>query len=682
MEINPFEDVIVSEPRRIEKPVSGLNDKPLQTLVGQFAALAGEPLPRASKPPGARLIISPEPGYGKSHLIGRLFRELRGSATLVYLRPFTDPGSCWKSILLKMVQEMEFPDSAAAEFCVADEPNQLEALMHGIIMNVLVIGIESGTVRLKNKKAALDFLKKASLNNLRQNKKWVDLVGATRAELARQMQAQLDRTGSRLNASPTSWLGVLATYAYFPNEFDQRQACLDWLKGGSLDAAEAEKIGIRPADRLSAELSVEQTNEQCKQRIQDFCDLAGYYRPFVFCFDQTENYGTDPEAARKFGEVIQDLVNECSNVFIVVTANQQVWTNRVLPNWEEAQRHRLAQPFLELEPINRDQALELIRHRLSQWQAGAGESDSLTDHSWLDEMFRDTKAWGVRQLLHRCARRWQEIKDQKIVPPAIEEYYRAYIRKLKSQPRRMVYDPDILTWLVREVIPDPDIAVKPFRSHKGYFTVHWKHKGQNVYFGFESGSHWSRWKAISREAQRYFESDKQSKAVLFRTPELKAIPGQWKIAPQINKAKQQYLHVFDLSRTDMAELYAAYDLYAAAREGDVPFSPADVIEFIRVQLKSFWTRIREADPTRWKPAAGVDAPEPAEPAEPAEPRPGLISKIRNIVRREKFLSVEELMAKIKPPISEDELHKARACIAEIRVHTSPTMTVLQWQSTT
>jgi hypothetical protein len=676
MEINPFEDVIVSEPRRIEKPVGGLNDKPLQTLVGQFAALTGDPFPRACRQPGARFIISPEPGYGKSHLIGRLFKELQSSATLVYLRPFTDPGSCWKSILLKMVQEMEFPDSAQAEFCLEDEPNQLEALMHGILMNVLVIGIESGAVKLKNKKAALDSLKKASLGNLRKNKKWVDLVTSTRTGLANQMQKQLNRVGIKLNASPISWLGVLTTYAYLPNEFSLRQACLDWMKGGSLDDDEASKIGIRPADRLNAELSVEQINDTCKQRIQDFCSLAGYYRPFVFCFDQTENYGADIDIAHKFGEVIQDLVNDYANVLIVVTANQHVWTNKVLPNWEEAQRHRLAQPYIDLEPINRDQALELIRHRLSEWQSGKSESEAFTDRSWFDELFRDKQGWGVRQLLHQCAKRWQEIKDQKIVPPDIAEYYQEYIRKIKSQPRRMVFDPDILTWLVREVISDAGTTVKPFKSQKGYFTLHWKHKNQNVYFGFESGSHWSRWNAISREAQRYFKSDRKSKVVLFRTPELNSIPGKWKIASQINKAKQQYLHIFDLSKNDMAELYAAYDFYAAAQEGDVPFSPEAVIAFIRTQLDAFRTRIRETDPAKWKPAAGPPAPGPS------EPQAGLIKKIRNIVKREKFLSVDELMAKIIPPISEDELHRARACIAEIKVHTSPTMTVLQWQSNT
>jgi len=676
MEINPFEDVIVSEPRRIEKPVAGLNDKPLRALVEKFAALTRQPFPRADKQPGARLVISPEPGYGKSHLIGRLFKELRGSATLVYLRPFTDTGSCWKSILLKMVQEMVFPDSAEAEFCLEGEPSQLEALIHGILMNVLVIGIESGAVKLKDKASALNFLKKASLDNLRKNKKWIDLVTATKAVLANLMQTQLERTGGRLNASPASWLGVLTTYAYFPNAFELRQSCLDWMKGGSLDAGEAEKIGIRPADRLSAELSVEQINDTCKQRIQDFCTLAGYYRPFVFCFDQTENYGSHADTARKFGEVIGDLINDCANVLSVVTANLHLWTNKILPNWEEAQQHRLARPFLELEPINRDQILELIRRRLAAWKAGEDESRALTDEAWLDEMFRDKKDWGVRQLLHQCARRWQEIKDQKIAAPDPAQYYQEYIRKLKSQPRRMVFDPDILTWLVREVVSDPDLTVKPFRSHKGYFTLHWQHKNQNVYFGFESGSHWSRWNAISREGRRYFESDKKSKVVLFRTPELNSIPGKWKIAPQIAKAKQQYLHVIHLSKADMAELYAAYDLYAAAREGDIPFNPEAVIGFIRTRLASFWAQIREADPQKWKPANG-----PADP-QPSEPKTELIKKIRNIVKREKFLSLTELMAKIIPPISEDELHRARACIAEIKVHTSPTMTVLQWQSNT
>ena len=107
---NPFEDNVVFEPRDAEQSVHGLNDGPLQTLLRQFARLENEPLPRR-RPVRlkAQLVTSAEPGYGKSHLIGRLFAALQPRATLVYLPPFQDAGSSWRSILLRIVQELHRP---------------------------------------------------------------------------------------------------------------------------------------------------------------------------------------------------------------------------------------------------------------------------------------------------------------------------------------------------------------------------------------------------------------------------------------------------------------------------------------------------------------------------------------------------------------------------------------------
>ena len=168
MDLNPFDNLIVSEPRRIEKPVSGLNDQALRELISQFEVLATGSYPRAGRLSGALFVLSPQPGYGKSHLIGRLFKQLRGRATLVYIRPFTHAASCWRSILLKMVQEMEFPDSAEAEFRSEDESTQLEALVHGILMNIVVSGLEDGSIRFRNQQMALDYFKRATLQQLRR----------------------------------------------------------------------------------------------------------------------------------------------------------------------------------------------------------------------------------------------------------------------------------------------------------------------------------------------------------------------------------------------------------------------------------------------------------------------------------------------------------------------------------
>jgi len=680
MDINPFESVIVSEPRRIEKPVSGLNEVPLESLLRQFEKLTSEEFPKAVKLPGAQFIQSPAPGYGKSHLIGRLFKQLRGRATLIYLRPFTNPSACWKSILLKIVQELEFPESAEAEFCGVNEPNQLEALIHGILVNVVINGLKSGAIKKKDKDGAIEYFQRATLRKLRSNAQWVTWVSEKKARLAELMEKQLRGKGMFLNASPLSWFSTLVQYAYFPKSYELRQSCLDWLRGGSIDDEDAVKIGILPADCPVHDLAIEQVNETSKHRIVDFCSLAGFYRPFLLCFDQTENYGAEPGIAKCLGIVIQTLVDDCPNHMTVVTANQHPWHQVVKPHWEHAHVDRLARPWLELSGLKKDQARELIEIRLHGWDLEALKGKKHLEVEWLDGVFRQSKEIGVRQFLLECSQQWWVENDQ--APPkhenSLEETFQAYVNKIKTQPKRLVYDPDTLFWLVQKVACSSGVAFKKFKSTRGYLTVRWDVDGRKIYFGFEAGHHFKRWQAIQQEAARYHAADTSSKVVFFRTPDLRFIPGPgWRIAPDIAAAKRTYLHIMVLGREAMAELYAAYDLYLDAVEGNIPFKPEEVINFIRSRLKHIWDRILEPTPAKWSsgPAETVDKHE----IEGGEPKKTLIKKIRDIVKRDKFLSVADLMAKLSPPVSEEEIHRARACIAEIQVHTSPNMTVLQWR---
>jgi len=677
MDINPFESVIVSEPRRIDTPVPGLNDAPLDSLTRQLDKLTGGDLPRAVKLSGAQFIQSPAPGYGKSHLIGRLFKALRGQATLIYQRPYTNASTCWKSILLKMVQELEFPESAAAEFCGENEANQLEALVHGILVNIAINGIQGGLITFKDRENqdVLRYFRKVSLRQLRFNRRWVGSVFEKRVQLAGLMEKQLKARGIFLNASPLSWLSVLIHYAYRPEQYELRQACLDWLRGGSIDDEEAGRIGIPPADRPVHDLAMEQVNAAAKDRITDFCGLAGFFRPFVFCFDQTENYGSDPFTAKSLGVVIQGLVDGCFNHMTIVTANQAPWYSVVQPHWEHAHRDRLCQPALELKGLNRDQACELVRIRLEGWPPGLGKAAVMLEPAWLDELFGQTKELGVRHFLLECSRRWLGSAEPP-PQPEIADLYQACVNKIKTQPKRLVFDPDALYWLVQEVACGPGAAVRKFKSESGYLIACWEVDGRKIYFGFEPGHHFRRWQAIQKEAARYHGADPSCKSVFFRTPELREIPGTaWKTAPEIAAAKGRYLHIIVLSGEEMAELYAAYDFYMGAVEGDIPIQADAAVGFVRERLKPFWERILEPVPEKW--GGGKEEPESAKPR--AEPRAGLIKTIRDIVRREKFLSVTDLLGKISPPVTEEELHRARACIPEIQVYTSPSMTVLQWR---
>ncbi len=666
-QIEPFKNNRVDLPRRIETSVSGLNNKILDELVRQVEKLEKESLPRNERVAHAQLVISSNEGYGKSHLIGRLFYKLSRRATLIYLRPFEDASTCWKSVLHKIVQELKFPDNIEIEYTDDKEPTQLEALAHGILVYLLKDGVETGAIRTKNKESVLNFLSVSTVGKFRKNKKWIKWVRDNYDGLVKQFQ----KYDINLNASPFSWLKVLFTYAYFPSELRLRESCTDWLEGGSIDSDDAKQIGIRLKDVPNAEMGSGEINELCKYRIIDFCQLAGFFRPFVFCFDQTDRYGNEIILSKAFGAVIETLVAETYNQMTVVTANQEEWDKKITGFWEKSYHARISLP-LDIEGLNRKQAEELIEKRLRIWDF---ESDIILkfydDKKWLDDLFQDTKDIRIRGFLNRCHNRWLVLFNGKPPVLKIAECYKKAVEEIKTQPKRFVFERDSLYWLIYEVASGlPDFKVEKYESQKGYFVLLWKLKDQQIYFGFENGSHFKRWEAMMREAKICYETDNKNKTVLFRTPELSKIPGiKWKIAPKIEVAKKQYFHIICLDKAEIAKLYAAYDLYIDAGEGNIPFHRYEILTFIRNELKEFWDRILKPLPQ-----------EDDNGSENDEVTKKLIKEIRIIVQREKFLSVGQAIKMLSPPVSEELFHEARGHIPEIKIHISPTMTILQWQS--
>lgn len=678
--INPFEDNIVSEPRHIEKSIGGLNDAVLNILVQKFESLLTDQIPRKSRISHAQLIVTPQPGFGKSHMIGRLFDRLNHRAIMIYVKPFEDPGSCWKSILLNMVQELNFPENIHMKYCSETEPSQLEAFAHRVLCNLAADAVEVGSISDK-KESTIHNLRTISISDFRKNRRLVKWTHHHMNALLKLFTQQLTRHGIKLFANPISWLSVLFTVAYYPNAFELNIACKDWLEGGSIDEEQAKQIGIKPKDIPHYEMTGSEINQLCKNRIQDFCQLAGFYRPFLFCFDQTENYGKNIALSKAFGAVIQSLRDECVNQMTVVTANQVAWTNSIQPWWEEAFLQRLSEP-LELEGLNIHQAKELIQYRFEQWGCDQEIIDQFHKDAWVDEQFKGNPEYGVRLFLQRCSFRYQFVIQHSTETIPLSDYYLKAIENIKANPRRIVFDLNAFTWLVREVAKGlPNISIEPYDSQKGYFVLRWKTKDLDIYFGFESGSHFKRWEAITREAHLHWSANLKSKAVFFRTPDLPMIPrSSWKIAQHIETAKQEYLHILSIDKPDLEKLYAAHDLYIDAGEGNIPYKRPEVIEYVRSSLQPFWEKILQPI----QPIGETEKNNDNSIEKQVDPQvipEELIENIRQIVSTHKLLTVQDCIQKLPCQISEEQFHEARQLIPEIKVHISPGMTVLQWQST-
>lgn len=676
MRINPFESDIVSEPRRVRRAVAGLNEAPLEALIRSFEDLETPSPPRRAALSHTRFVVSPQPGYGKSHLIGRLFRRLSQRGTLVYLRPFEDAATCWKSILLKTVQELDFPDRMDVEYCGAGEPTQLEAFAHGILVHIIASALERDCRSYRR----LREIRNHAVADFRKAPRRVAWVAKHFDGLVRYFTGELRRHGIQLNASPRSWLGVLFRYAYRPGDESARETCLDWIGGASVEPEEAAAIGIRRRDIPSPDLPSGETNELCRNRITDLCLLAGFFRPFVFCFDQSENYGKEESLARALGVVIEVLTDACSNQMTVLTANQHAWTGRLRPFWEEAHLNRLS-PSLELTGITRGQAERLIRQRFeglpeAEWKGFLG------DGAWLSDLFAESEELGVRDFLQQCAARWRNLSGEAPVETTLEACFKKAVAEIASQPRRLVFDPNILHWLVHEAaLLDPGITVERYRSPKGYFPLRWTTEGVTIFIGFEGGSHWKRWQAIEREAKRLSTAEKGARAVVLRTADLQPVPRKnWAIAHVLTAARGVHLDVLHLTKKEMIQLYAAHDLYTDALAGNIPFTPEAVLAFVRERLKPFWKRVRRPSRPRKPGKAAEPEAESDDPERDGRVSQALVAEVREIVRKEKFLSVDDLMGRLSMEATQDQVHRARGRIPEIRVYAGPAMTVLQWQS--
>ncbi|MEA3209099.1 MAG: hypothetical protein QOE70_2156 [Chthoniobacter sp.] len=670
-EFNPFDDLIVKDPRRPEAIVPGLNDRPLRILLAQFANLSHEPVPRAPRPaPDALLVISEQPGYGKSHLIGRLFRELRERATLVYVLPFQNPATVFQSLVLAITRELHFPTRSDGAAWDPEQPTQLDLLAHHLFAHLLADLIETRRgLEIDTEPDTTALLRADPLGAFNRGAKhdpWAAVMREHLAVLLPFFEEALERRGVAVEAAG-AWLRVLFQYAWEPFDARGRRAALDWIAAQPLGEEELARLGLRPAQEIESEISPEAANELCRSRLRDLCRLASFFRPFVFCFDQTEIYGHQAALARSFGMVVAALVNEAPNHLTLVTSNQEPWVERIKPYLEDADRDRFREPAVTLDGLTRAQGEDLVRLRLATWQQPPEAAQKFLDPAWLAELFpTERNQMGARRFLQKCKERWAR---KPVAATSLAELYQEHREKLLAEPKRHAFEPDTLQWLVQEAARGlPDLEIEPLGSN--YFSLRWTTPERACFFGFEGGTNWKRWQTIARNIQGRAERNPGTKAVFFRTPELPAIPGaSWKVAAEIESAKAACLQMVALTVEDIAELYAAKELFADAAQGDIPFGTEQVIRFLHTQLAPWWERLRGP--------IGHGVPPVAVPRKAGDSN--LAGQVREIVQRARFLSIDEVISQLAAPAVKDDVLKACGYSAEIKIHAHPNMTVLQWQ---
>ncbi len=668
MSVNPFLDDIVDDPRRISYSLPGFNQHVVDQITERLHLLLKEPCPRYGlRSPKSLLVMSPRAGFGKSHLIGQLFRAQSGKSTLVYIKPYGDPETAWKSILTRMGQELDFPDRTDEDDFA---PSQLTLFSHAVLAQIVADHLPP------NQKHNIDYLRRApeKLVSLKDHEQWCDFLEKIlkNGTWINAVQQKLHRLN--LQTPLIVWLKVLHGYGYLGEaDWEVMQGCKDWLRGDPIDDDIAQRIGIPSAQRIYHELSATERNEMAKQRVLDLCRLAGFYRPFLICFDQTENYGQSKALAQSLGIIVNDLTDEAPNQLTLITTNAEPWENQIAPNWQVANRDRLEIPPLKLPTLSLAQAQELAQHRVEIAQVSAAQKAAFFgDLGWLTQFFTAKKEVSIRMFLKECALRWNDVMAQKIwVKTSLAEQWQKRIQDVEQDKRRQTFDHETLYWLVSDLAKSlPEVTVTQMAFRVGEKAPQWQYQQRKFVFVLQANNNASTWGSY---AHWMAQADHQIKLICLRTAELPPVPKEtWKVAADLRALMDvKRLAILTLTVAEIARLYAAHRLYTDSVQGDIDEKPSEVTEFLLKELDFFWKYLLDD-------SDAASTPKP--PTAVSKPTSKLATEITKVMRTSKFMSLDDLASQLTQSSDLDQIRQACEQIDKLKLFVGPGKVMIQWRS--
>ena len=483
----------------------------------------------------------------------------------------------------------------------------------------LVAGlIENGSLAAEDSQAAVTYLRRHPLDAfglLARAHTWSDWLRVVIPQKFEALAHELSRTGLP-SRECLAWLRILFTLVLKRENLDLRNACIDWIGAVPIDDDVRQSLGLSAGDVAQQE----DDNEMCRRRLVALGCLASYYRPFVFCFDQTDAYADNAPLAKAFSNVVEFLLAEVPHQLMVVTSNQLPWTESIQNCFQDALKQRFREPPISLEGIDFKQARHLIELRLAATETqNFPQAQSLND-AWLEGVFQGRLQMAVRHVLRAASQRWEDEESRVAESLSLQERYRALVQKHMEPGSELCrFNAETLWWLVHEAAQGQCGLAVARHEEPSYFSVRWHWETKVRLFGFEGGANARRWSAIANRAWELDHRNLGIRVIMLRTPELPVIPlASWTAVRQkIEDGSGKYLDIYVFSVEEIAQIHAARTLMEEAIAGDIPFPKKKALDFIHTRLRPLWEKLkafREDAPT--SPSAVLE-----NPVEPPPPMP-------------------------------------------------------------
>jgi hypothetical protein len=178
-------------------------------------------------------------------------------------------------------------------------------------------------------------------------------------------------------------------------------------------------------------------------------------------------------------------------------------------------------------------------------------------------------------------------------------------------------------------------------------------------------------------------------AYVFRTPDLSKVPRPtWAVvSPIVNAARVQGFHIIELTLDQVCELHAARELYSSALQGDIAYSGAETLAWLRTHFALFVKDLA----FRKLPAEGktedsnkktstVPANDERKPSlHPIDIDATRLRQVLDMVREQRIVDISAVLSRLGNEDLRDSLLRTVEAHPNLKAHPGPKTIFLQWR---
>ena len=274
---------------------------------------------REPSTPLAGLVLG-EAGAGKTHMLTRILRRLRGSsvkAVFVAVKTFRDPGSVTKHLLDEIFISLKRIHS--------------------------------------NGRTQFDMIMSEFAASYQERRRQEDYSDAEIAKLDIRSQVAKDIPGLDRNFLKC-FIGYLSA-----NDAASKNDLLDWLSDG-LEGDDAMRLGLPERDLNS--MSDSRREQEAEKVLIALGHVLAYAKVLmVVCFDQMDAM-RDRELISAWGNIINLLMNDLSGILPLCFVRSEIWNDVFMPVLDDAVVSRLRNNTMIMKTCSLAQAKLLIRAKI------------------------------------------------------------------------------------------------------------------------------------------------------------------------------------------------------------------------------------------------------------------------------------------------------------------------------